>query len=317
MKKITVLVFISIMILFVGCTKKEPSGVGEPWEEVKCEKDTNYILTELKRSQTNVRQPAGVCVFNNQVVVCDRNSHKLSVLDTDMNFMKEVGQLGSAPGEFMEPTGITAFGDNLYILDSGNSRIQILNSEFETIDTIALNPLVHHQGGARYLDIAVDAEGIIYVSSDSVGVADAYVYVIENGKVQHSKQRFRGFLAEHNGEVFAVDSMELFVEGDDEIGSSGRNNIYCMNKTKMEKVTELPNKYTPADLVFTKEGLFSISVLWGEIYRFSYDYVAERSIASFEEAEMDMYITALNDKEFIITNQTENKMYYLHCQENE
>lgn len=315
MKRLLLLVLCCCMVLLAGCGKKTSSGMEEPPGKIDCETNTNYTLTPLKRSQTKVKQPAGVCVFQEQLVVCDRSSHKLVVLDMDLNPVREIGELGSAPGEFMEPTGITVFKDELYVLDAGNNRIQILDSEFETTKTIALNPLGHHQGGFRYMDIAVDEEGIIYVSCDSVGEVDAFVYVIENGEIKQSKQPFWGFLEEYNGEVYALDSLELLVEGDNEMGASGRNNLYRMEKTKMEKVKEFPNKYSAADWVFLNDKAYIISSLWGGIYSFSNDYEAEQRITSFEKASVLMYMTALNETDFIITNQDENAMYYLRYQD--
>lgn len=226
MKKLMLIFMFCMVMLFVGCGKQEAV------ESIVCDKDVSYEIAELESSQTHVSKPAGVCVFQNQVIVCDKEENKLSILDMDLNFVKEIKTFAPNEDELFVPTGMTVFEDKLYLLDSGNNRILILDSEFAIVEAIALKPIGIYQGDFRYTDVAVDKEGIIYVCSDNY-MADDCVFVVENGEVKKTKQHFYGFLTEYKGEVYAVDSLELSEDGTSP--KPGKNCVYRMNKTKMKK----------------------------------------------------------------------------------
>lgn len=332
-KKSLFIVLFAVAILLTGCTKDDKevnspvytSGekyTGDYKEEdyidpefIECEVDTNYKLEKLDSSKIHVTKPSGVYVFNEQLIVCDKEENKLVVLDTNLNFVKEIKTFEPEEEEILNPTGITIFNDNLYLLDAGNSRVLVLDSEFEIKDTIELKILGEHPGGARYKDIAIDKDGVIYVCSDSIRV-NTYIYVIENGEVQQADIPFMGYLAEYNGEVYAVDCQELSTIDGGAMAVSGKNNLYRMNKTKMEKVKELPYKLTPTDFMFVNDKMIMVTTLEGKVYRFSCDnYEAEKELACiyFIETSPYMHITALNETDFIITESLKsNIMYYLH-----
>ena len=67
--------------------------------------------------------------WRGQVVWTDPDRHRLGLLDPGTGAVRYVGQAGSAPGEFRLPLGL-AIGpnDNLYVLDSGNARIQVFST---------------------------------------------------------------------------------------------------------------------------------------------------------------------------------------------
>jgi DNA-binding beta-propeller fold protein YncE len=67
----------------------------------------------------------GVDCEKNRVCVSDFKSDSVHILDKDLNLLKTFGSTGSALGQFHGPKGIKFDKDsNIYIVDSGNSRIQ-------------------------------------------------------------------------------------------------------------------------------------------------------------------------------------------------
>lgn len=315
MKKLCLLIISMLIIVLTACEASDvSSGINEPPEEILCDFNESYTVEKINSSQIKTKLPAGICKFNDQLVICDRANHTLTVLDLDLHYVKSIGQLGSAPGEFLEPTGITSFKNQLYVLDAGNSRIQIFNTNFDFVRSISLEPLAHHQAGFRYLDLAVDKDGIIYASSNSVGSMDAYIYIIEEDKIYKSDQPFFGFFSEYNGAVYAADTYELYINGDKEGGASGRNYLYRMNGRNIERVSELPNKFTPGDFVILNDKIYMLSGLWGNLYQFSLDGILESGIGKFENSSAERYITALNDTDFIVTNYESKEIYRISLQ---
>lgn len=73
-----------------------------------------------------------------------------------------IGHQGSGDGEFMNPQGLAVDSEgNIYVADTGNARIQLLDPEGEFLMTIADESLT----GPRY--VAVDVAGRIYVTDNS------------------------------------------------------------------------------------------------------------------------------------------------------
>ncbi|KAG2388355.1 hypothetical protein C9374_000519 [Naegleria lovaniensis] len=73
--------------------------------------------------------PSGVLVNskNGNILVCDRNNHRVQVLSSKGQYIKCFGSCGYDVGQFYEPRGLCidhSSGD-LYIVDYGNDRIQI------------------------------------------------------------------------------------------------------------------------------------------------------------------------------------------------
>lgn len=284
-------------------------------EPITCPRNTYYQKTTLEAGDLHLTKPMGVCAFNNQVIVCDNKENKLVVFDMELNFVKEIKTFAPDNEELCEPNGITVFEDKLYVLDAGNNQVVILNSEFEMEDTVDLEFLEHFPGGARYIDIAVDKDGIIYLCTNDY----QNVYYVENGETKQSDCVLAGSLSQYKGEVYALDNMEIpkkeVKDGADiVVAESGVNKLYRLKKAEVEEVKELPYKCTPTDFIFLNGKMVTIACSTAEIYRFSENYEVEQMLGyfPFSTVDSDIYMAALNDKDFVITNPRKNKIYYLH-----
>lgn len=332
MKKSLFVILLGVVMLLTGCKSadekvKPPIYTsmekydGEYLEEydieaddIDCEVDTAYKLEELTDLKTHTTEPCGVCIFNEQIIVCDRKENKLVLLDMDRKFVKEIKTFRPNDEDILDPTGVTVFEDKLYLLDAGYSRILILDSEFTIQETIELPQLRHHMGDARYIDIAVDKEGIIYLTNDSVDEYDAKVLVVENGECEKAGETLMGYLTEYNGEVYAMNYLELFVTEGSMMGYNGTSYLYRMHKTEMEKVKEMPYKITPNDFVFVNDKMIFTTNYWNNVYQFSCDnYEAEKELVHIDDEYRDnVYLAPLNETDFLITDGHNNRIYYLH-----
>jgi len=81
-----------------------------------------------------VGKPEGIVVLHDgRVVVCDTHYHRIVWFDADGNWLKNIGQKGEGPSEFIYPVGLCKDpNENLYICEyGGNDRIQKFTREGE------------------------------------------------------------------------------------------------------------------------------------------------------------------------------------------
>lgn len=80
-------------------------------------------------------------------------------------FLKSFGTLGNDAGEFNSPGGIAFFRDNLFVLDSGNNRVQQFTNDGVFLSQFSIN--------------GNNAQGIA-ISDEKIFVADTYNYKIKS-----------------------------------------------------------------------------------------------------------------------------------------
>ncbi len=307
-KNIVSLLLLFAVLCLCACGQEVLQGWCYEPEAIPKVTENYYKLEEF--TVESMEQPADICLFLDRIVISDKEKHCLFVLDIDGNVLGSVGTLGSGENEFMNPTGMTAYNDRLYVLDSGNDRIKVLDQNLTYVDSLKLDALRHKQGDHYYQDIAVDKDGVIYVSTDSVGKPDCCIYVIEDKKIRTMAEPFIGYLTEYDGEVYAVDTLEWYNEGGSEAAASGKNNLYKIEDDKIELVFQLPNKFTPVDFCFVEGDIFLLSALWGKFVRIEEGRQEMESLVQIENQHYRMYMEYIPAKEvFYISNLGDNKLY--------
>jgi sugar lactone lactonase YvrE len=99
--------------------------------------------------------------------VADTGGGRLVHLTAEAQPLGVIGQRGSQPGQFVEPTAVWRAADGrLYVADVGNSRVQVLSREGEYQAQWPILPGIARDG-AR---LTGDAAGHIYVSFPDTGV---------------------------------------------------------------------------------------------------------------------------------------------------
>ncbi len=92
------------------------------------------------------------------VLVTDREGDRLLVFAPDWAFLQEIGGFGSGPQSFEDPEGVAVAGNRIFVADSGNGRVQVLDFMGRFV---AAWPLPE---GGRPLGIAVDDTGVVFVA---------------------------------------------------------------------------------------------------------------------------------------------------------
>ena len=80
----------------------------------------------------------GICVSPNrrQILVCDREKHRILIYDKDGNLISFFGNRGANQGQFVYPMGICVWRSTIFITDSGNNRIQIFDSQYRYLSSV-------------------------------------------------------------------------------------------------------------------------------------------------------------------------------------
>ena len=122
-------------------------------------------IIELNESLV-LQQPTGIAYSkqNDQIWVIETKAHRIAILNSDGELIKQIGIRGNAPGEFNFPTHIWIDKNGLvYIVDSMNFRVQIYDNEGNWLSMFG-------QAGdasgffARPKGIATDSHGNIYIA---------------------------------------------------------------------------------------------------------------------------------------------------------
>ena len=109
-------------------------------------------------------RPRGVAITpDNFILVAD--NHKIQKISMDGKCIKSVGKQGSGPLEFHYPYSITIspITGHIYIADSYNHRIQVLNPDLTFSDMFGTKGSVEGQFNIP-VDIAIDRQGLVYVT---------------------------------------------------------------------------------------------------------------------------------------------------------
>ncbi|MBL8351354.1 MAG: 6-bladed beta-propeller [Burkholderiaceae bacterium] len=112
-----------------------------------------------------LKRPTGLArdARNGRLFVADTYAHDIKVFDEAGALLQVIGRRGEAPGEFNFPSHLALEQNELYVTDTLNSRIQVLDADsgrpLRTLGRrgLYLGDLVRPKG------VAVDGEGNVYI----------------------------------------------------------------------------------------------------------------------------------------------------------
>jgi sugar lactone lactonase YvrE len=120
------------------------------------------------------QQPISLCKdWDDNILVVDCNGHKVRKIDAKTGLVSTFA--GSSSGledgpaleaKFQHPSDICLFKDNLYIVDSGNSQIRMIDRNELKVKTLTFKSIEHdnNQGLSKPRSLCVDSNGDIFIT---------------------------------------------------------------------------------------------------------------------------------------------------------
>ena len=109
------------------------------------------------------------------ILVADRDNHRIQKFTNDGRFLASVGTEGTGPLQFNSPMDIAfnVHNKQLYVVDSGNHRIQVLNAD------LTISKIFREKWNWDVRSVTCDKDGNVYV----IGCGEKVVQVFKaNGK---------------------------------------------------------------------------------------------------------------------------------------
>lgn len=335
-KILLALLIVSMMSECMGCAKKqsvteetqeegpsddlvlaeeiEEGDLPEPWDDE--EKDVKYpdpvIMTwdfafayeTWKKEITQIKTPGGILPDGDTVLVCDTGNHCIVRLTTDGAFVESYGELGSETGNFIEPTAILLYEDEIYVLDSGNMRIQVFDTDMNFVREILFEAgLEEGENIPHYADMAIAGDGTIYMTVHSDRVEYGLFYIEENALRRIPCNYFSGYLAQQDGVVYAVNTDQYYTKVNGSGQMPGENWLYEVGKDGLKKICELPYMYAPADFVVSGEEIYTVSEVWGQMNRISMEGELLEALFYIKDVQRhDMYLSMYDEDTFYVAD---------------
>lgn len=298
----------------------EEANQPESWDDE--EKDLKYpdpvIMTwdfafefeTWKKEITQIKTPGGILPDGDTVLVCDTGNHCVVRLTTEGEFIESYGELGSETGNFIGPTAILLYGDEIYILDSGNMRIQVFDTDMNFVREILFEAgLQEDENIPHYADMAIAGDGTIYLTVHSDDVEYGLFYIEEDALRRIPSNYFSGYLAQQDGVVYAVNTDQYYTQVNRRGQMPGENWLYEVGKDGLKKICELPYMYAPTDFVVSGEAIYTVSEVWGQMNRISMEGELLEALFYIEDVQgHDMYLSMYDENIFYVAD-TEGYLY--------
>ena len=108
-KKLDIILPVAFILLSLSC---HVSAAEEEREPDKLPEITGgYTVERVAPAEIGVVSPSGLCVYGDEVYICDYEDGKIVVTDLELNPVRTFGKIGMGEGEFSHPTDITVYQD--------------------------------------------------------------------------------------------------------------------------------------------------------------------------------------------------------------
>ena len=108
-----------------------------------------YIFGDADGEGDDVRlqHPLGIVLYEGKVLIADTYNHKIKLLDVEKKTVEtfagtgKSGQIDGAKATFYEPAGLSIAGGKLFIADTNNQAIRVLDLKTKNVSTLKIEGL--------------------------------------------------------------------------------------------------------------------------------------------------------------------------------
>lgn len=236
-----------------------------------------------------VEEASGILCRQEDIIIADRAYDCLIAADYTGDILKKVGQTGSGKCEFLNPAAIAEYDNELYILDSGNQRVQVLDHDLNYVREIELKDTRTEDPDYVPGMLAVNASGV-YVSGYSLRnpVVDRYI----RNEVEEIGENFLGTICNYEEQLYLINSMvRAYDEKSDAFHavSSGPEWLFTIEGTELLKKSSLPNGLFITDFIADEKGIVCISASGYSVFRLDWDGEYKETIAKIDGIQDEEY----------------------------
>lgn len=315
---------IGILILFVSIIivlkyNEQKSSMNDDGYDVTME----IILTDGMQSQNinvfsakdlQISTLAGLCINDDRILICDKGNNCIKEYDLNLAYVESYGKLGLGELEFSNPVDIVQYENKYYVLDAGNNRVQVLDNDMTYVRKIDLPELPDFQGGARYISMEIDSQGVLYLTTNSMIEEANKVYILIKDEFAKTEQSVIGPLINCNGNIYVADMLEYHDYGDSKVAASGYNSLYIIQDGKLKKEIELPIKYAAIDGYYENENIYLLSASQAICTGFSLKENVYDPVFKLPKIGLDAYVAVIPEKKIYVSDCENNKLYQIDLQ---
>ena len=110
------------------------------------------------------KDPGMIKIINDKLYVCDRENHRVQILNTELEYVNSFGCRGYGDGRFNCPNDIAQDrAGNLYVTDRYNNRVQVFDCKGQFLSTFSKKDAASKQLKCPF-GICVSSDQLVYVS---------------------------------------------------------------------------------------------------------------------------------------------------------
>lgn len=229
-----------------------------------------------------VAEPAGILCRQEDILIVDRASHSVTAADGSGKVLQKIGREGSGAGEFRNPTAISEYGGNVYVLDGGNQRVQIFDENMDYVDEVGLRDVKLSDPNYVPGMLAVNASGV-YVAglSSERFVADRYG---QDGR-EEIGNNFLGTICSYQEQIYLINSLvRTYDKKSDSFGavSSGPEWVFTAEGSELVEQCSLPQGLFITDFVAEDGGITCISASGYSVFRIGWNGEYQETVARID-----------------------------------
>lgn len=288
------------------------------YAEYKETNSFNIINTFGKDIKFNKAQ--GIAYSNGKIFVSDSENDRVVILSKSGELLKVVGKSGNGQGEFIKPRGITADKDgNVYIVDSGNNRIEIFDLEGNYKDELSVNEFSTPYKNSEYIrDVEIDNSKNLYVSTYAYYGERQCIYVYNSKKlVKAIRCSASGLLSRCGNDIFFIADMELIKSGKERKLRPGKTYICKVTPEKLENIYKLNDSSSPKSVCLYEKNYYILYKPMPSIDMFRSDFKYKETVFLIKWNSYDDYkgftdMTVDEDGNFYCIDDDKNLINVLH-----
>lgn len=261
-----------------------------------------------------LKGPKGLVYVGDSLYVASKEGHCVFKYSQEGILEETIGSLGNGDGEFRKPVAIAYYGEELYVADEGDGKVQVFGLDGSFVRKYYIEEL--NNVYLFVVDIEAD-ESNIYVSVVGGEKNSLRIYVISksDGKVDTLGKLSMGSLGrDEEGKIYFAQEFDYIEEDGNSGYESGESYFSGIENNRMKKIFQLPDGYLPSDIFVSENSiyLFSRALMQVDVFDMQGQYI--KTVFSEESSARNRgmgYMTMDEEGNIYLSDEENNIIYKL------